>query len=136
LTGGTTKAHIVRAALEGVCYSCRDIIETMEMDSGIKVRNIKADGNMSKNSFLLQFMSDILGVSVERPKNFEITALGAAYLVGLATGYWESRQEIKSLRATDREFKPTMEKVKADALHNAWKEAVKRSLNWTRNISA
>lgn len=130
LSRNTRKEHIVRAALEGIVYRCKDVINTMEIDSNLKIRNIKADGGASKNNFLLQFMADMIDISVERPKNLDSTALGAAFLAGLSTGYWNSKEEILKIRSYDKVFKSSYKEEKRELLYKGWKRAIERASMW------
>jgi len=130
LSRKTRKEHIVRAVLEGIVYRCRDILLSMEVDTNIKISSVKADGGASANNFLLQFMADMLNVEVERPEILDGTALGAAYLAGLASNYWDSREEILEKRKVDRIFKPQMDEEKRHMLYNGWKRAIERSFGW------
>jgi glycerol kinase len=130
LTRGTRKEHVVRATLEAVAYCCRDIMVAMEEDSGVTIKTIKADGNASTNNFILQFMADVLDVEIERPVLLESTALGAAFLAGLAVNYWESQEELKKYRKVDSEFHPAMDHAEREKLYEKWKKAVKRSFDW------
>lgn len=132
LTRGAKREHIIRAALESITYQTRDVLEAMQKDSGITLTNLKVDGGAVANNFLMQFQSDILGVPVSRPKVIETTALGAAYLAGLATGYWGSREEIAAKWQIDRVFKPDMDEEKRNGLYNGWKKAVKRAMEWEK----
>uniref|UniRef100_UPI001BD5D574 glycerol kinase GlpK n=1 Tax=Tepidanaerobacter acetatoxydans TaxID=499229 RepID=UPI001BD5D574 len=109
LTRGAKREHIVRAALESICYQTRDVLEAMQKDSGITLKSLKVDGGAVANNFLMQFQSDILGVPVDRPKVIETTALGAAYLAGLAVGYWKDKNDISAKWQIDRTFKPQMD---------------------------
>ncbi|MBI5124335.1 MAG: glycerol kinase GlpK [Candidatus Omnitrophica bacterium] len=129
ITRGTKRAHIVRAAIEAICYQAKDVMLAMEKDSGIKIRNLKVDGGATSNDLLCQFQSDILGVNVVRPKVIEITSLGAAYLAGLAVGYWKDSNEIKKCWKIDKIFKPKMAKAASEKLYSGWLEAVKRALS-------
>lgn len=124
ITRGTTKAHIIRAALEAIAYQVRDVLEAMEEDSGIHLSELRVDGGAARNDFLLQFQADILGTTVVRPNLTETTALGAAYLAGLAIGYWKDRQEIKQAWSIDRTFTPQISMVGRETLYNGWKRAV------------
>ncbi len=126
LTRGTTKAHIARAALESIAYQSYDVIKAMENDIGSKVNNIRADGGASANSLLMQFQSDILGTIVERPQILETTALGAAYMAGLAIGYWENTDELVSHWAIDRVFTPLMHENKVSHLIENWQNAISK----------
>ncbi len=130
LTRGAKKEHIIRAALEAIAYQTRDVLEAMEKDSGIKLSTLKVDGGAVKNNFLMQFQADILGVPVERPVVSETTALGAAYLAGLAVGYWSSKEEIAEKWAIDRKFQPEMGLEEKEKLFAGWKKAVERALKW------
>ena len=130
LTRGAKKEHIIRAALEAIAYQTRDVLEAMEKDSGIKLSTLKVDGGAVKNNFLMQFQSDILGVPVERPEINETTALGAAYLAGLAVGYWSSKEEISGKWAMERKFAPEMDAEEKEKLFARWKRAVERALKW------
>jgi glycerol kinase len=124
LTRGTSKEHFVRATLESLAYQTRDVLSAMEVDSGIELKALRVDGGAVKNDFLMSFQSDILNVPVERPKVNETTALGAAYLAGLAVGYWESRDDIAKQWAVDRAFEPKMDSDKREDLYAGWKKAV------------
>jgi len=130
LTRGAKREHIIRAALESITYQTRDVLEVMQKDSGITLTNLKVDGGAVANNFLMQFQSDILGVPVSRPKVIETTALGAAYLAGLATGYWGSKEEIAAKWQIDRVFKPDMDEEKRNSLYSGWTKAVKRAMDW------
>ncbi len=130
LTRGSKREHIVRAALEAIAYQTRDVLEAMQKDSGINLQALKVDGGAVKNNFLMQFQSDILGVPVDRPVVNETTALGAAYLAGLAVGYWESKAEIAQKWDVDRNFQPQMDVQKQMDLYQGWKKAVERARNW------
>ncbi|MDY6796598.1 MAG: glycerol kinase GlpK [Actinomycetota bacterium] len=130
LTRATTKEQIVRATLESIAYQCRDVILAMEKDTGIEVKSIKADGGASRNDFLLQFLADILDVEVERPEMMEATALGAAYLAGIASGYWTYPDDIVHIRRIDRRFTPHMKEDARSPLYAGWKRAVERSCRW------
>jgi glycerol kinase len=130
LTRGAKREHIVRAALESIAYQTRDVLEAMQKDSGITLTNLKVDGGAVANNFLMQFQSDILGVPVSRPKVIETTALGAAYLAGLAVGYWKDKKEISSKWQIDRSFKPEMDSEEREKLYKGWKKAVTRALAW------
>ncbi|MCM3599956.1 glycerol kinase GlpK [Robertmurraya korlensis] len=124
LTRGTSKEHFVRATLESLAYQTRDVLSAMEADSGIELKALRVDGGAVKNDFLMRFQSDILNVPVERPKVNETTALGAAYLAGLAVGYWESKDDIAKQWAVDRAFEPAMDSDKREELYSGWKKAV------------
>ena len=128
ITRGTKAGHIVRAALEGIAFQTMDIVNAMQKDAGITLKELKVDGGASRNNLLMQFQADILGTSVIRPQVTETTALGAAYLAGLATGYWESIEEIRSLWAIDKEFTPSSSDDEVKRLKDGWKNAVGRTL--------
>ena len=128
LTRGANKNHIIRATLESIAYQTRDVLEAMQEDSGIQLAELKVDGGA--NNFLMEFQSDILGVKVRRPVVLETTALGAAYLAGLAVGFWESKEEIKGKWILDREFTPNMEEEEKEKKYRGWKKAVSRAREW------
>jgi len=130
LTRGSTAAHIARATLEAMCYQTRDVLESMTADSGVHVSTLRVDGGAVVNNLLMQFQADVLGVPVQRPKVAETTALGAAYLAGLATGFWSSQQEVAEQWAVDRTFEPQMSADQRDKLYADWKRAVERSQKW------
>lgn len=130
LTRGANKNHIIRAALESIAYQTRDVLEAMQEDSGIELNGLKVDGGATANNFLMEFQSDILGKTVRRPTVLETTALGAAYLAGLAVGVWETKEEIKNSWILDREFSPTMEEDLREEKYAKWKKAVERSRAW------
>lgn len=125
LSRGATKAHISRATLEAVAYQTKDVLDAMQLDSNIVIDCLHVDGGASANNFLMQFQADILNAKVERPKILESTALGAAYLAGLASGFFESKEELKKLSKTDSTFTPLMKDDKRAALYNGWKNAVR-----------
>ena len=124
LTRGTDKEHFVRAVLESLAYQSKDVLAAMEEDSGMPLSSLRVDGGVVQNSFLMQFQSDILGVPVERPVINETTVLGAAYLAGLAVGFWRDRSEIESSRRLDRRFTPDMPQEESERLYSGWKKAV------------
>jgi glycerol kinase len=130
ITRGTTRNHIIRATLESIAYQTRDVLEVMRTDSGIDLRELRVDGGACANDFLMQFQSDILGVPVERPEIIETTALGAAYLAGLAVGFWKDQSMIAERRKIDRKFLPSMNGDKRQELYAGWKKAVTRTMNW------
>lgn len=130
LTRGSTAAHVARATLEAICYQTRDVAASMTLDSKEPLRRLRVDGGAVVNNLLMQFQADILGVPVERPKIAETTALGAAYLAGLATGFWHNQKELAEHWAIDRTFEPKMGKDQRDELCSGWKRAVERSLHW------
>lgn len=125
ITRGTEKEHFIRATLESLAYQTRDVIDAMEKDSGIELKKLRVDGGAVKNDFLMQFQSDILDVPVERPENNETTALGAAYLAGIAVGYWKSKDEIKENFKLDQQFDPIMDEERREDLYKGWQTAVK-----------
>lgn len=130
LTRGANRNHIVRATLESIAYQTRDVLQAMQEDSGIKLQELKVDGGASVNNFLMQFQSDILGVTVARPEITETTALGVAYLAGLAVGFWPDKEEIVKNWKVDKIFSSSMEEEKKEAKYKGWKKAVERSFNW------
>jgi glycerol kinase len=130
LTRGTTREHIARAALESMAYQTRDVLEAMQQDSGMTLGILKVDGGAAANNLLMQFQSDVLGVTVQRPVVHETTALGAAYLAGLAVGFWQDQNDVRHNWALDREFKPAMPQERREQLYGRWKQAVTRSLDW------
>lgn len=125
LTRGTNKNHIVRAAIEAMCYQTRDVLSAMQKDSDIKIKTMKIDGGAVVNSFLCQFQADIAGIDVVRPKIIETTSLGAAYLAGLAVEYWKDTKEIENCWVKDKAFLHKMNRREADELYDGWKRAVK-----------
>ena len=129
LSRGTTAAHIARAALEGIAFQTMDIVNAMQKDAGVTLKELKVDGGASRNNLLMQFQADILGTSVIRPTVTETTALGAAYLAGLAVGYWESIDHIKSQWGVDTQFNPIASPEKVEALKTGWADAIKRTLS-------
>lgn len=130
ITRGTTDGHIARATLEGIAYQVYDLIKAMEADSGVQELELRVDGGACSNNLMMQFQADIFGFNVIRPKTLETTALGAAYLAGLAVGYWSSIDELQAQRSVDRVFTPEMDKEKAEHYVKGWKRAVSRVLNW------
>lgn len=130
LTRGTTRNHIIRATLESIAYQTRDVLELMRSECGIDLRELRVDGGACANNFLMQFQADILGVPVERPEIIETTALGAAYLAGLAVGFWEDQSMIAERRKVNRKFQPGMHEDKRKELYDNWKKAVKRAMHW------
>jgi len=130
ITRGTTAAHIARAALESMAYQSADLAEAMQKDAGRKLASLKVDGGGATNDLLMQFQADLLGVRVARPVVAETTALGAAYLAGLAVGYWQDTDEIARNWALDREFSPEISEDRREGLRRRWTEAVRRSRDW------
>ncbi len=129
ITRGTAPGHVVRAALEAMCYQTRDVIEAMRKDSGLRIRSLQVDGGAAANNFLCQFQADILGGRVVRPRLIETTSLGAAYLAGLGIGYWKNTEEIARCWKQDRKFMPEMSRNLAASYYRGWKQAVKRTLS-------
>lgn len=132
ITRGFSRAHLVRATLESLAYQTYDIARAMEQDSCIPIRELKVDGGACANNFLMQFQSDILGSRVVRPQCIETTALGAAYLAGLAVGYWDSLEDVRRNWAEDKVFEPIMPADRSEALLKGWHRAVKCALDWTK----
>lgn len=133
LTRGAAKEHLIRATVESMAYQATDVIRAMEADSGIPLKVLKVDGGASQNNFLMQFQSDILGAEVCRPDCIETTALGAAYLAGLAVGYWADFEDIRRNWSLERTFKPEMDEEKRTKLYKGWKKAVKCSFDWAKD---
>lgn len=129
LTRGTTKAHLIRATLESLAYQTKDVLNAMEQDSGKKLIGLRVDGGASANNLLMQFQADILGAPVERPQIIETTALGAAYLAGLAVQYW-TQAEVSEQWQLDQAFEPEMEAERRNELYHGWQKAVKRTMGW------
>ena len=132
ITRGTKRAHIVRATLEGIVYATKDFLETMRRDSGVTITSIKVDGGAARNNFLMQFQADLLDAEVVRPLNAEATAMGAAYMAGLAIGYWDSPASCFAGQKVDRVFRPSMPAADRDRLYAEWTKAVKRCMNWAQ----
>jgi glycerol kinase len=130
ITRGTTIAHMTRAALEAIAYQVRDVLDAMQKDSGAPIKELRVDGGATANNFLMQFQSDILQTKIKRPKIIETTAIGAAFLAGLAVGFWESEEELQALWESDKDFEPKMEVEKVDYFLHFWHKAVERSKNW------
>jgi len=130
LTRGANKAHIIRATLESIAYQTNDVLSAMAEDSGIKLAALKVDGGACANNFLMQFQADIINAPVQRPVCIETTALGAAYLAGLAVGYWANKEEVLANWAISQTFEPTFDQAKRDELGKGWKKAVSRALKW------
>ena len=133
LTRGSGRAQIVRATLEAIAYQTRDVVAAMSADSGLALEGLRVDGGAVANNFLMQFQADILGVPVERPRVTETTALGAAYLAGLATGIWESQDEIAEQWQLEKTFEPQMSADQRDALYAGWRKAVERARHWAED---
>jgi glycerol kinase len=128
LTRGTTKAHIARASLEGIALQVMDVLKAMEADSGITLRELRVDGGASANNLLMQLQADLLAVPVVRPKVAETTALGAAYLAGLAVGYWKNQAEIAKQWQTDRRFVSTMKRADRERISAGWATALRQAM--------
>lgn len=131
LTRGSSAGHIARAALEGIAYQALDVLKSMEADSGIEIKELRVDGGATANNLLMQFQSNILLAPVIRPKVLETTALGAAYLAGLAVGYWKDHEEINEQWQEDKRFEPEMERKDADKLVEGWNKALKAAKAWS-----
>ena len=132
LTRGTSKAHIARAALESIAFQSAEVLEAMQRDAGVPLRELRVDGGATANDLLMQFQADLLGVPVLRPQVLETTALGAAYLAGLTVNVWKSREEIASHWKLEHRFEPRMARKEAESKLARWREAVSRSRNWAR----
>ena len=130
ITRGTKREHLVRATLESLAYQSKDVIDAMQEDAGLPLAYLRVDGGASANNFLMQFQADMLNTQVHRPKTLETTALGAAYLAGLAVGYWKDLEEISEEFAIDKEFLPEMPEEKRAKNYKYWKKAVERSMDW------
>ena len=130
VTRGTTAAHIARAALEGIAFQVADVLRAMEADARIKLKELRVDGGASANNLLMQFQSSLLGVPVVRPKVTETTALGAAYLAGLAVGYWKDQKQIATQWQVDRRFTPAMKQAERNKLDAGWRKALERARRW------
>lgn len=133
ITRGTTKNHIIRATLESIALQVCDVIDAMKADAGIEVRALKVDGGASANNFLMQFQSDMIDAPVNRPACVETTAMGAAYLAGLAVGYWSSKEEVIKNQQLDRVFTPTMDSEVREAKRKGWNKAVKYAYGWAKD---
>lgn len=130
LTRGSRREHLVRAALEAIAYQTKDVVDSMAALTGIDPHGMRVDGGAAANQFLVQFQADILGTPVERPKFVETTALGAAYLAGLAVGVWKDQEEISRLWQVDQVFKPQIDDERRSALYAGWRRAVDRAKEW------
>jgi glycerol kinase len=135
LTRGSTDAHIARAAVESIAYQSMDILKAMESDSGIKIKELRVDGGASVNNMLMSFQSDVLNTNTIRPKIVETTAIGAAFLAGLAVGYWKNQEEIKEIWQTDRRFTPTSDRSKIEEGIKGWYRAIDALEYWTKDKS-
>ena len=132
ITRGVNKYHIIRATLESLAYQTNDVLQAMQADSGIQLEALKVDGGASANNLLMQIQSDIIQAPVHRPKCVETTAMGAAYLAGLAVGYWASKEEVIKNWAIDRVFAPAIEPEERDKKVKGWNKAVKYSFGWAK----
>jgi glycerol kinase len=130
ITRGTTGAHFARAALESIAFQVADIADVMQVDSGINLKELRVDGGAAANNLLMQFQADLLRVPVVRPKVTETTALGAAYLAGLAVGFWKNPSDVESNWQIDRTFEPTLAADEATHRRARWKEALSRARDW------
>lgn len=133
ITRGTTKNHVVRAGLQSMAYQANDLLKAMVKDSGIKIKIVKVDGGASANNYLCQFQSDILGVTVSRPRNVETTAMGAAFLAGLAVGVWKDTDQIKSFWKEDRSFQLSQNQEEVETCLRGWQKAVERARGWAKD---
>ncbi|MCC6065643.1 MAG: glycerol kinase GlpK [Thermofilum sp.] len=134
ITRGTERKHIARATLEAIAYLTRDVVEAMAADTGRRIEVLKADGGAARSDFLLQFQADILNAKVVRPVVFETTSLGAAYLAGLAVGFWEGLEDVRRNWRAEREFLPRMDEATRERLYRGWKAAVRRALGWAKEV--
>lgn len=132
LSRGSNRNHIVRATLESIAYQTREVLDAMQSDSGATLATLRVDGGAVANNFLMQFQADILNAKVERPVVREVTALGAAYLAGLATGFWSSLDELRGKAEIDVTFVPDQDEEKRTRRYKGWKKAVKRALEWEK----
>ncbi len=133
LTRGVKVDHLIRAALESIAYQTRDVLDAMQQDAGERLRALRVDGGAVANNFLMQFQADMLGTQVERPQMKETTALGAAYLAGLATGFWSDLDELRSKSSIERVFEPACGSEQREALYRGWQKAVDRTRNWAED---
>ena len=133
ITRGTNKNHIIRATLESIALQVCDVIDAMKADAGIEVKTLRVDGGASANNFLMQFQADMLDVPVNRPVCVESTAIGAAYLAGLAVGYWKSTEEVLQNQQIDRIFTPDMDAKERNVKRKGWNKAVKYAYGWAKN---
>ena len=133
LTRGTNKYHIIRATLESIAYQVCDVIDAMRADANLNLSALKVDGGASANNFLMQFQADMMDVPVKRPQCVESTAIGAAYLAGLAVGYWKSKEEVMNNQKIDSIFLPEMEKEEREKKRKGWNKAVKYAYGWAKD---
>ncbi len=132
LTRGTNRAHLVRATLEAIAFESTDLLRCFERDTGVRTHQLQVDGGATANDFLMQFQADVMGAPVRRPKVLETTALGAAYLAGLSSGFWKDRRQIAKNWQEDRTFEPAISEAKREELYSGWLRAVERSRDWAR----
>jgi glycerol kinase len=135
LTRGSNRNHIVRAALESIAYQTREVVDAMAADTGARPQALRVDGGVARNDFMCQFQADILGIPVERPVTTEATALGAAYLAGLATGFWKNEEELAAQLRIGKRFEPAMPAARRNELFEGWLRAVERAKGWAREES-
>src|SRR5699024_1088701 len=133
LTRGSNAGHLARAALESIAFQTKDVLKAMQSDSGIEIKELRVDGGATQNDLLMQFQADILGIPIIRPEILETTAMGAAYLAGLAVGFWDDIEELKKHWKVDKRVEPQMDRSEAKRLTKQWHRAVKRSKSWNRN---
>ena len=133
LTRGAGRNHIIRASLEAIAYQTGDVLQAMEEDTGIRLRELRVDGGASANNFLMQFQADIVGRTIRRPMIRETTALGAAYLAGLATGVWSSLDDIRAQWTLDKLYEPAMPEEQRQRLQAGWQKAVQRAKDWAED---
>ncbi len=132
ITRGVNKYHIIRATLDSLCYQVNDVLEAMKADSGIALSALKVDGGASANNYIMQTQADIIDAPVNRPQCVETTAMGAAYLAGLAVGYWDSKEDVIQNWAIDRKFQPSIESKKRESMIKGWNKAVKYAYGWAK----
>jgi glycerol kinase len=132
LSRGTDRAHIARAALEGIAFQTMDVLNAMQLDTNINIRQLRVDGGACANNLMMQFQADILNSAVIRPRIIETTAMGAAYLAGLATGFWGNIDELKKQWQLDRRFDPSMDAQTAGKMKSEWADAVNRAKSWIK----
>ena len=130
LTRGSSREHLIRAALESIAYSSRDVVDCMARDAGLSSESLRVDGGACQNDFLMQFQADLLGATVERPPMLEVTALGAAALAGLAVSFWNSMDDLAEARGVPQRFEPQLAAAERDSLYRGWQRAVERSRDW------
>lgn len=132
LTRGVNRYHIIRATLESLAYQTYDVLKAMEMDAGVKIESLNVDGGASLNNSLMQWQSDLINVPVERPSFVETTAMGAAYLAGLAVGYWDNKEDVIKNRGIDKTFKPNISEEERERKLKGWRKAVRYSFDWAK----